>query len=455
MLEVDQISEGIAILILAVVGFSLEKFAGIDAWLSSVPNRVTRAVFLYIVGLIVCERKATSARIAGKLGFSSHDTLNKALARCKPMIGTMAIVLMNFCLSQTNGHLIVDDFLIPKRYAASIQGVYNEFDHADNERVKGMRIVMILWSNGSVRIPVAWAVWHKERKTFLGRTAGGQARYEHTGLCLLRIGGRDVPYRTKNRIARELLDGVLSRGLRVEYVTFDSWYANCSNLAFATANPSRPRLECYSRLKGNRTILYQGRTTTVQALDALFPPSAFNHRHGARIKAVDVFLPGYGSAKLLLVRKDTHAEPERTKYMFSTDTGDTASRILLRYRSRWAIETLFRDLKQELNVGSCQAISLDAQESHIALSIFAFVLLELLPELEFRGTACRTVGEKKKLLSKLSLFTDTPRKRRWIIDTALPGKNSVLVQESKADGVYFKFDFAYRILLFPAFQRSA
>jgi hypothetical protein len=172
--EVNIISEGIAILILAIIGISIEKFGQAEAWLYSMPQNVAQAVFLYTTGLVVCEKKATSTKIAAKLEFFSHDTPTKALKRCKPMAGTMAIVLINFCLSQTNGHLIIDDCLVPKRYASNIQGVYNEYDHADNERVKGIRIVMILWSNGHIRIPVAWAIWHKEKKYFLGPEPKGK-----------------------------------------------------------------------------------------------------------------------------------------------------------------------------------------------------------------------------------------------------------------------------------------
>lgn len=453
--EVDIISEGIAILILAIIGISLEKFTQASAWLSSLPQNVVQAVFLYIAGLIVCEKKATSSKIAGKVGFFSHDAFTKALKRCKPIVGTMAILLINFCLSQTNGYLMIDDCLIPKRYASHIQGVYNEFDHVDNERVKGMRVVMILWSNGYIRIPVAWAIWHKEKKEFLGRTPKGQAKYKHTGVCLLKINGQEIPYRTKNQIAMDLLEEVLSRGLKADYITFDSWYASRDNLISITENLFAIPLECYSRLKSNRKVIYEGLEMTAHELDCLFPITAFNHKHGAYIKAVDALLPEYGDIKLLLVRKDTHPEPDKTKYMFSTDHTASASEILLRYRTRWAIETTFRDLKQELNVGTCQATSLDAQKSHLAFSIFAFVLLELLPDLEFQEQTCQTIGEKKKLLSQLSLFRNPPKTQYWLIDTSRPGLTFVPIEKLKLDEVGLRFDFAYKTIVFPTYQRTA
>lgn len=455
MNEINIISEGIAILILATIGISINKFAQASRWLSLLPENVTRAIFVYITGIIVCEKKATSKKIAGKIGFCSHDTLTKALMRCKPIVNTMSILLINFCLSQTNGHLIIDDVLVPKRYSKNIQGVYNEYDHADNERVKGMRIVMLLWSNGQIRIPVAWTIWHKEKKDFLGRTPKGQAKYKHTGLCLLKINGQDIPYRTKNEIAMDILEKVLARGLKAEYITFDSWYASKENLISITDNLFAIPLECYSRLKSNRKVIYEFQEMTVGELDCLFPNASFNHKHGAYIKAVDVLLPEYGDIKLLLVRQDNHPEPDKTKYLFSTDCNAKAPEILLKYRSRWAIETAFRDLKQELNLGSCQAISLQAQESHLALSIFAFVLMELLPELEFKGIRYQTIGQKKRLLSQLSLFSTPSKNNYWIIDNSQPGSSLITLDQLKLDGVELSFGFAYKTLLFPNFQRSA
>ena len=455
LLEVDQISEGIAILILAIIGISLEKLLQAEAWLSCLPRNVRRVVFLYIVGLIACEKKATNAKIAEKVGFFSHDTFNKTLRRCKPLVKTMTIVLIKFCLSQTRGYLIIDDFLVPKPYATNIEGVYNEFDHADNERVKGMRIVVIMWSNGQIRIPVAWAIWHKEKKYYLGRTPKGQAKYKHTGVCLYKVDGRAIPYRTKNQIALALLEQVLERGLKPQYVVFDIWYASRDNLISITGNSFAVHLECYSKLKSNRKIIFQGQKITVKELDRLFPIRTFNHKHGAYIKGVEVLLPDYGYIRLLLVRRDTHKEPNKTKYLFTTDLTASAPQILLRYRTRWDIETAFRDLKQELNVGSCQARSLEMQENHLALSFFAFVLLELLPELHFDKRTYQTIGEKKKLLSQIALFTNQSRTKFWVINYSCPGLPFVPIEDSPLDKVGLRLEFAYRALLFPTFQRAA
>lgn len=456
MQEVDIICDGIAILILSVIGISIKKLDESQNWLNSFPRKSKRAVMLYIIGLLVCETKSTNTKIASKVGYVSHDTLRRSLEQGKRVIGKVPLLLINYCMSlNTAGYLVIDDVLIPKRYSREIQGVYNEYDHVDNERMKGMRVVMILWHNGKIRIPVAWAIWHKEKKTSIVCEETGKVQYQNTGECLLKINGQVVEYKTKNQIAMDLLDNLLSRGLKAEFLTFDNWYTSRENLqAFRDNRYSFP-LHCYSRLKSNRIVIYNGEKVAVRDLIPRFETSAFNHKHGAYIKALEVLLPGFDHVKLLLVKNDSHLESEKTKFLFSTDLSDSAPMILLRYRKRWAIETAFRDLKQNFNIGSCQACSLDTQKNHLALSVLAFVLLEILPDLTFDQNHAHSIGEKKALLSRLSLFTNPKRTKFWALDTSRPNRNLIDLTFSKLYEVGLLFDFAFDILYISHFQRTA
>ena len=333
MNEVNIISEGIAILILSIADICFQALRkGPDT-----VEVVERKFLLYVAGLIAVEKKATCAKMAVTLGKVSHDKLTRILEEGEIMVDKIALTFINFCLSQTGGFLILDDVLIPKRYSCQIEGVYNEFDTKDKERLKGMRVVMLIWSNGVIRIPVAWAIWHKEDKQFLGLTRKGHAKYQHTGLCLLKINGTAVSYKTKNQIGLELLSKVLAKGLKPEYATFDSWYAGKKNLKSLCLLA----LPCYSRLKTNRKILFQGAEMSLKQLARRFPTSTFDHKHDAYIKAVEADLPGFGTIKLLLVRKDKHLEPGSTKFILTTDFRASAPQILLRYHSRWAIEMLY------------------------------------------------------------------------------------------------------------------
>jgi len=57
--------------------------------------------------------------------------------------------------------LILDDVLIPKPYAKCIQGAYWDHDHALDIPCFGIRVVVLVWSNETLAIPVTFLTWHK------------------------------------------------------------------------------------------------------------------------------------------------------------------------------------------------------------------------------------------------------------------------------------------------------
>ena len=448
--DINIISEGIAIIILTIIEFSLRNSLKANVKLVTMPMKMGKSFMLYLTGLIIVEKNASCTKMAEKLGSVSHDKLSRILAEGEVLVGKIGAIFINFCLSQTGGgFLILDDVLVPKRYSKIIQGVYKEYDHIDKERLRGIRIVMLIWSDGKLRIPVAWAIWHKEDKTLIGFTPKGQAKYEHTGFCLFKINGQALPYKTKNKIAQELLINVLRKGLNPQYFTFDSWYASKKNLiAFHLLI-----LPCYSRLKSNRKVIFNGEKISIKSLGDSIPISSFNYKHGAYIKAENVNLPGFGDIKLLFIRKDKHAELGSTKYLFSTDVTVSAPQLLLRYRSRWIIETMFRDIKQNLNLGSCQARKLGMQEAHIAFVLLGFVILDLMPNIHFNSHFAETVGEKKRLLSSLLLLKK--QDKYAILDIRKSDSIAIPLENSFLDRVKLSLDSAFKTLNYQRLSRSA
>jgi len=300
--------------------------------------------------------------------------------------------------------------------------------------------VMILWTNGEIRIPIAWSIWHKENKKLIGYTNKKCPKYQHTGLCLLQVNGQSVAYRTKNQIALSLLNATIKQGINPNYITFDAWYAGVSNLS----QLHLLYLMFYSRIKGNRKVIYQNEILSVEQLAQKFPITSFDHKHDAYIKALVVFLPSFGWIKLLLVRKDHHVEPGSTKFIFTNDLNASAPEILLRYRTRWLIETTIRDIKQHLNLASCQARGIAQQEHHLALCFLAFILLELQPNWHFQNYSVSTIGEKKQLLSSLSFITF--KEQFFLLEHQKMSARLIPLQLSGFDQVSDCLDFAFSIL---------
>lgn len=174
---------------------------------SQLSSNALLGLAVYMSGLAVLERKQTQKRIAEEFGLVSHDSLNRLAERLMPLCrqGALCIVRLILLLS-SEGWLIVDDLFIPKQYATWVMGAYYHFDHSQNRCLVGHRLIVVLWTNGSIRIPVSFAMWHKREYT--------------------------QKYRSKNQIARILIYWVRKQGIPFSYLTFDNWYASKQNLRF-------------------------------------------------------------------------------------------------------------------------------------------------------------------------------------------------------------------------------
>ena len=107
------------------------------------------------------------------------------------------------------------------------------------------------------------------------------------------------------------------------------------------------------------------------------------------------YLPKYGTL-CLVVTKNRHGN---VGVLASNDLASDLTTLVLRKRSRWSIETLFRDVKQFCGLAACQCRVDQALVRHVALVLVAFVVLQRL-----RLHPKETLGEVKARLQH-ELFT--------------------------------------------------
>ena len=92
------------------------------------------------------------------------------------------------------GYLIMDDTVVPKPFAAALEGLVWVFSSQQRKPVDGFAVVLLIWTDGSIRIPLGIRLWHK----------GGSSKYalamEWLSYARHRLHGRPV------------------------YVLFDAWY---------------------------------------------------------------------------------------------------------------------------------------------------------------------------------------------------------------------------------------
>ena len=59
------------------------------------------------------------------------------------------------------GYLIIDDAVIAKPFATAIEGLAWVYSGQDHKPVYGRSLVLLVWTNGTVRIPLGMRLWHK------------------------------------------------------------------------------------------------------------------------------------------------------------------------------------------------------------------------------------------------------------------------------------------------------
>ena len=334
----------------------------------SAPYLSTKAllcVTVYISGLLALEKKQTQSRIAKTIGYVTHDALNR-LADKLPMLCAQMAAGMTFLITgiYETGYIILDDTVVPKPFSRLVAGTYVDYDHTQKRHVRCHRIVVVIWTNGVIYIPVAFAFWH--HRAFVRK------------------------YRTKNQIARTLICYVFRHHIPFSYLTFDNWYASKQNLRFF----DKLGIKFVTRLRNNTWIVHENERQKIQKITKYEC-----HYYGtlnAYVRHFQVTYPGFGTGSLAIVKNDKHEEPGKTKYLFTNDLSLANRDIVLRYRSRWHVEVFFRTCKQNFGLTACQAQMMPQVILHVRMVFLAYVLTQLL-----LADDSISVGEMQKHLRSL------------------------------------------------------
>jgi hypothetical protein len=377
-------------------------------------QRGARVAFVCLLwGVMFLDRHNNPTGIASELKNISHDRLqnlrkSSSLTATVIMMELLQLALQLMPATPYNSTmLILDDVLIPKPFAKLIQGAYWDHDHALDIPCFGIRVVVLLWSNGILAIPVAFLVWHKHQDSmpsFAPRR-----------------------YRSKNRLARILVYWVYRKGLRFSVLTFDAWYAKEENfilfdrlgIIWVTAlAPNRWfRLPLATPRKNPR-----GKPTTHEKLRcnqlaAMYPRREHYSLYPAldlRAKAFFVDLTTKVRNLKLVVVKDyvksrsfqqevaLTKKRDPNRYLLTNRLDATVAWVIRCYMRRYQIEWAFREAKQHLALGACSARKFGAVTQHISLSFLGFVSLQQLhASLPCEVKEDLTLGEFRRRLQQL------------------------------------------------------
>ena len=278
-------------------------------------EQMTPAMIGYLTGLIYRNTR-TSCVCLASLTQMAHDRFYRLLYADFPFSRRLWEWFASRLVG-TGGYLIVDDTSW-KRFTKRAEAVSFVWDSSIGKVVFGMNVVLLIWTDGKRKIPVAMRVWQK----------GGRSKIE---------------------LACEMFERAHTDGVTPVYVLFDSWYS-CNKLL---------------NLLDSFGWFYIGRAKVNRVLDKVKIGNAFHHRFGRKV------------GSLRKVEHQNLVVKDGRRFWLSNDLRLTSGELKRHYRFRQQVEETFRLLKQEFGWGKCQAGTKKAQNAHLHLGLYALCLVQM------------------------------------------------------------------------------
>lgn len=288
----------------------------------------------YIFAMLYFQTNGTCSGLAKTIKGISHDSFTRFLKQEWSGQKRLEHFIEPECID--GGYLIIDDTPIEKPHSKTLEGLSWVYSSTMGKLVYGYSTVVLLWTDGRMRIPIGQKLWRR--------------------------GGK-----TKIELAMELLSYARNQlKLKPDYVLFDSWYS---------AKKLLKRIKDYgwyfvTRLKKNRN--FNGQRLTRGCWNRYF-------RGVGRLT---------GGLKVFVAKNDG-------KYLASNKLSLNSREMEALYQIRSSIEEVNKLLKQHCYWKSCQIDNFKAQEHHLWCALIAFTVLEL--ERLREGT---TIYELRNLLTR-------------------------------------------------------
>lgn len=276
---------------------------------------LTPAMEAYLTALIYRNTRTSCVSLSALCAQISHDRLQRMLyekfAWSRRLWEWFASRLV-----QKGGYLILDDTTWV-RWAKHSEAVSWVWSSTHARTVRGMQVVLLIWTDGRVKVPLGIRLWRK----------GGASKVE---------------------LAAQLLREAGRRGICPEYVLFDSWYAAGQLLHLLDGLGWK----YVARLKSNR--LFEGQAVRER----------WRHRFGHAV------------GRLRKINHEVVVVKDGRRYFVSNDTQLSSAKLKTHYRIRQQIEEVFRLLKQEFGWSQSSAQKAQAQVAHLHLGLYALCITQ-------------------------------------------------------------------------------
>lgn len=275
---------------------------------------------------------------------------------------------------------IIDDSLFNRSSCKKTELGSRVFDHTDMSYKKGYRMLTLGWSDGNTFLPVNSCLLASSKESniigpvnsFDKRTIAGKRRL--------------LAQKKATDAMLDLLDTADSAGLSADYVLFDSWFSNPTQILDIKSRG----MDVIAMIKKSSRIkyLYGGELLNIKEIYSRNKKRRGRSRYLLSINVM-VGKENPIPAKIVCVRNKANRKDWLAFLCTNPDLSE--DEIIRLYGRRWDVEVFFKTCKSLLNlIGECHSLSYDALTAHTAIVFTRYMLLAL----EQRGNEdLRTLGE--------------------------------------------------------------
>ena len=109
-------------------------------------------LWLYLTALLYCRTSSSGVALAEALETVSHERLTRLL-QAEWSGQTLLELAYRTLFVRQRGYLILDDTVIPKPFARAMEGLAWVFSSQERRPVYGFSLVLLVWTDGRLRIP--------------------------------------------------------------------------------------------------------------------------------------------------------------------------------------------------------------------------------------------------------------------------------------------------------------
>lgn len=303
----------------------------------------------------------------------------------------------------TNSVCALDDTLL-RKYGSKTPGVGTFFDHKTNGYIKAHDLVTSQYADREHFFPINFRLYKKypkREKQRLIRESSTVDRSNRVALLkrlpdILAFHQKELSFKDRNALFRELVDDAVKRSLSFEAFAFDNWYFNQDNVDHVQSY----RKDWLTRMKSNTKVLHEARRTRADEWAArvvaeqreAFQPFVVKSKEGSTtywcyVETKKVSMLGKQKCRIVISFNNSELKGEPV-FIVTNNCSWGIRHILDLYALRWPIETFYRDSKLHLGLEDYQLRSTQGTTRHWYL---VFLLDTIL------GSACKQFAFTKSV----------------------------------------------------------